>query len=189
MHTVVLDLNGLLLDRRSRPLPGRPADMVLARTHVYIRPYARGFLRWLLQTFRVGVWSSAASHNAEPMVDLLFGQARRKLRFVWNQSHCKPLCQLDGPRPVLSKPIESLFEAFPEMERTRTLLIDDSEQKASLNPAHTSIHPLTWSVAEAPDDDFLAPGGELREWLMAMNGIHDVPTFVSSCGHAVRVSS
>ena len=178
MHTVVLDLNGLLLDRRSTPAPGVEPDLVLGRTHVYIRPYARGFLRWLLQSFRVGVWSSAAPHNADPLVNLLLGGDRRRLRFVWNQSHCKPLCHLDGPRPVLAKPLASLFEAFPEVGRTRTLLIDDSEDKASLNPAHTSIHPPTWSVAEAPHDDFLAPGGELREWLTAMNGTHDVPTFV-----------
>ena len=180
MHTVILDLNGLLLDRRSRPLTNKAPDMVLARTHVYLRPYARGFLRWLLQTFRVGVWSSAASHNAEPMVDLLFGHDRHKLHFIWNQSHCKPLRCLDGPRPVLAKPLESLFAAFPEIERTRTLLIDDSEDKASLNPAYTAIHPLSWSVADAPDDDFLAPGGELREWLTRMNGMRNVPLFVNS---------
>ena len=180
MHTVVIDLNGLLCERRSRPLPGRAADMVLGRTHIYVRPYARGFVRWLLHTFRVGVWSSAASHNVDPMVDLIFGSDRDKLHFVWSQSQCTPLRHLDSPRPVLAKSLHSLFAAFPEIERSRTLLIDDSEEKASLNPACTAMHPTTWSAADAPFDDFLAPGGKLRGWLMMMNGAPNVPSFIGS---------
>ena len=72
---LVLDLNGVLLDRRPAPLAGQPPAAVIARTHVYVRPHARDFVAWALRAgARVGVWTSAMPRNAEVLVETALGR-------------------------------------------------------------------------------------------------------------------
>ena len=88
-HLLVLDVNGLLVDRTLSVLQdGRGSALEpsarLGAFCVYDRPGLRRFVAFLLRRFTVGVWSSARQHNLTGLVAHIFGadQAQR-LAFVW----------------------------------------------------------------------------------------------------------
>ena len=94
---VVLDLNGVLLDRRDRRerAPDVPAAATIARTRVYLRPYVLDFLAWLRERVTVAVWTSARGENAAKLCALL-GLHAESLLFLWDQSMCTVLPLPDG---------------------------------------------------------------------------------------------
>ena len=75
-HLLILDLNGMLLDRRRTPFPGTDPDLTYSSGkltyYVHLRPHAREFVAFALAHFRVAVWSSAMLHNIKPMLQLVF---------------------------------------------------------------------------------------------------------------------
>lgn len=88
-HLLVLDVNGLLVDRTLSVLQDDRGSAVepsarLGAFCVYDRPGLRRFVAFLLRRFHVGVWSSARQHNLTGLVAHIFGadQAQR-LAFVW----------------------------------------------------------------------------------------------------------
>ena len=177
---LVLDVNGLLLDRRRAPLPERLPDLVTASTYVYLRPFAREFCAWTLQHFRVGVWSSASERNLVPLVNALFGHLAHQLEFVWGQAQCDTLGVCPGTRgkPMFTKSLQRVWDRGLGHPR-RTLLVDDDKYKARVNPDHTALLPPKGDAA-APDR-VLAYEGKLRWLLSGVAGCIEVPSFLRSC--------
>ena len=96
---LVLDLNGVLFDRRRRTRNSnkiiKPEEekeelsTILGNFQVYNRPHLDGFIDFLLENFTCAVWSSVQKHNLEMLVDHAWGKERRKkLLFVWGQDKC-----------------------------------------------------------------------------------------------------
>jgi hypothetical protein len=135
---VVMDLNGTLLHRPNRNSPTRFVE----------RPYAREFLRYCVDTFKVVVWSSARPANVTRMCNRLlapeviaesvvavwgrnrFGltqadyeakvQCYKRLTTVWDS----PIVQASHPHAAEGG----------HWDQSNTVLVDDSLEKARSEP-------------------------------------------------------
>lgn len=161
---VVLDLNGVLMDRRRTALAAQVAQAIVARTHVYVRPHARDFIAWLRSRgVAVAVWTSAKADNAARLSGLVFDAAAPP-EFLWDQGAC-------GPAPTLAKDVARVYAAYPQFQG-RTILVDDSGRKMRGNdPA--SVHIVQrfdagrQGAGQGERDAALAPGGPVRASLDA----------------------
>ena len=167
----------------------------LEHEYVVPRPHARAFVDRLLrdERFAVAVWTSARARNARALLAaVLTPEQREALVFVWGQEQCvRGAPELaaaaaaaaalargasassddaagargDGAKPLLLKPLEAVWRAFPaRWRRDNTLLLDDTPAKALLNPPHTAIHPLSWHHrADACGDGARAPDARPEE--------------------------
>ena len=144
-HLLVLDLNGLLVDRRMSAFVDadgtrRAPDAKFGKFFIYNRPHMAAFVEWAFEHFTVGVWSSAQAHNAKSLVNHVWGKHRDKLAFVWGQDRCTHVGAMDrakpNSKPILLKDLNKLW-AIPSYARfgpRNTLLLDDSPYKAAMNP-------------------------------------------------------
>lgn len=190
-HLLVLDVNGLLVERRLRKRARgsrssswrRRPDAVLGAFEVYDRPHLRDFVEFVLHTFAVAVWSSARRENLLPLVGHIFG-GEHALAAVWDQTNCTATGQYDPNkpgRPLVLKELAKLWRDEPHLSRfgpSNTLLVDDSPHKAARNPPNTAIHPREF-VAGRAADAALGPGGALRAYLERLADAPAVDAFVA----------
>ena len=188
-HLLVLDVNGLLLDRLNSTSvePGVTPSFVYpsalgrhTRFAVFLRPHLASFLRFALTRFVVGVWSTTPMANLQPLLDRALGEALPAVAFVWGQEHCTAVEASSTGKPGFLKELSKVWAAGHGTPLT-TLLLDDSRSKAARNPAHTALHPPAFS-RRAPTDDALAQGGAIRTLLEALAGAPEVPAFVLANG-------
>jgi hypothetical protein len=90
-HLLVVDLNGLLVDRRMSAYTApdgtrRAPDAQFGKFFIYNRPHMVEFVEWALEHFTVGVWSSAQSHNAKTLVHHIWGRGLHSFTFQLNLS-------------------------------------------------------------------------------------------------------
>ncbi|EIW76395.1 hypothetical protein CONPUDRAFT_111312 [Coniophora puteana RWD-64-598 SS2] len=145
---LILDLNGTLLFRSqnrrapdgSQPYPHNSGGFGPRLRSVHPRPYAPSFVQYLFAPetrawLDTMVWSSAQPHSVGDMVDKVFGEARAKLRAVWDrqslglgrdQYHRKTQTTKDLAKPWM------LLSGHSNPHTT--LLLDDSPLKARLQP-------------------------------------------------------
>ena len=54
--------------------------------------------------------------------------------FVWGQDKCTPIpVEEKDARPILSKPLTTVFDEYPQYNTSNTTIIDDSPQKMEGN--------------------------------------------------------
>ena len=173
-NLIVIDLNGLLMQRSFSPLGTSTSgfridqDAKVGNFYVYNRPHMKDFLDFLHENFTVGVWSSATEYNARMLVRHLWGKKKEKqLAFVWGQEKCTNVGVFTEPRvkPVFLKELDKLWSHNPEMEKfrgTHTVLIDDSPYKAVNNPMHSALHPAEFKIVYKEGDPLVsAPSAPL----------------------------
>ena len=197
-NLIVIDLNGLLMQRSFSPLGTSTSgfridqDAKVGNFYVYNRPHMKDFLDFLHENFTVGVWSSATEYNARMLVRHLWGKKKEKqLAFVWGQEKCTNVGVFTEPRvkPVFLKELNKLWSHNPEMEKfrgTHTVLIDDSPYKAVNNPMHSALHPAEFKIVfkegdplvSAPSAPLLPESIELKQ----MKGIKRASGIAPSLG-------
>lgn len=163
----MLDLNGVLLDRRDKRLREREPDGYVCRRPVYLRPHVHSFLAWLLQHFRVGVWTSARAENARSLVALVFGPRGREVEFVWGQEQCFIRGRTQTGRPLFDKPLDLVWRQGI-CRQDQAIMIDDSPDKLR-RFSENCIHPPAYDAAR--DDEDLAPQSALRSQLAQRAGL------------------
>lgn len=148
---VVLDIDETLLHASTFPLTN-PCDYKAERTWVYKRPYVDGFLRYCQQNFLVGVWTSARASYAQEIVEQVFPYL--SLVFVFNETHCESGVDENG-HIISIKPLNKL--ATLGFDLSQIVMIDDSPEKHSLNPANLlQVAPFFASEREMVEDQGLA---------------------------------
>jgi hypothetical protein len=82
---LVLDVNGLLVATyyKQETLPPEPYHVKLGNFYVYKRPFCEEFIRFCLENFTVGIWSSAQAFNVNNLVEFVFKDLRHQLAFSW----------------------------------------------------------------------------------------------------------
>ncbi|KAM3307929.1 putative protein isoform X1 [Capsicum chacoense] len=190
---LVLDINGLLLD--ILPLYYVPyrlkPDIIISGKAVFRRPFHDDFLQFCFERFNVGVWSSRIKRNMELVLDFLLGDAKHKLLFCWDQSHCTdtgyPVVGKNRSKPIILKNLKKLWDKSEpdlpwergEYDESNTLLLDDSPHKALCNPPNTAIFPNSYHFRDK-NDDSLGPGGDLRVYLEGLSMAENVQRYVES---------
>ncbi|XP_024520960.1 uncharacterized protein LOC9639528 isoform X1 [Selaginella moellendorffii] len=189
---LILDVNGLLVDTyfMKEDRPPRLHDAVVGRFLVYRRPHCEEFLQFCLRHFHVAVWSSAKEHNVMGMVNLILGESKKLLAFIWSQKWCTDTgvkCLDNKFKPLFLKELKKVWESSKpdvpwdkgEYGPWNTLLIDDSPHKVLRNPDHTAVLALPYSAMETTTsaDDFLPA---LQGYLTKLIDVPDVRDFVRS---------
>ncbi|KAJ8563180.1 hypothetical protein K7X08_031632 [Anisodus acutangulus] len=190
---LVLDVNGLLAD--IVPLRYVPysleANIIVSGKAVFKRPFHDDFLQFCFERFHVGVWSSRIKRNMELVLDFLLGDAKHKLLFCWDQSHCTdtgfPVVGRRRSKPIILKKLKKLWDKYEpdlpwergEYDESNTLLLDDSPHKALCNPPNTAIFPNSYHYMDEKDDS-LGSGGDLRVYLEGLSVAENVQKYVES---------
>lgn len=184
---LVLDINGLLLQRVRGPVPAgvtRRPDMSFRGQKVFQRQHMTPFLEWCLQHFHVAIWSTAKRENVQSLAELVLGaNYAQRVAFVWTQTQCTNTGLFhpqERHKPVFLKELRRVWEhpeLAPKFNSSNTLLIDDTPYKAALNPPNTAIHPKEWTC-DQQDDEMLMPGQPLMTFLQGVAATSHVPRFV-----------
>jgi hypothetical protein len=133
---VILDLNGSLLFRH-------PND----RTIIDLRPDVKSFIRYLLQTHWVMIWSSATSSSVDRMLSELFMPSEKQnLIAIWDRSHLDLTRDQYYSNIRVYKQLSNVWENMGiqathpwrqsgfQWNMSNTVLIDDSAVKATSEP-------------------------------------------------------
>ncbi|KAF9067100.1 hypothetical protein BDP27DRAFT_1226510 [Rhodocollybia butyracea] len=134
---LVLDLNGSLLFRPSRYKKSNNGGTNV-RT-VLSRPYVTPFREYLFhpETSRwldTMVWSSAQPHSVDHMVKRVFGDYTKNLKATWARDTLDLTPDKYKKKSKTVKDLTKIWNAFPTFSAQNTLLIDDSTDKANLQP-------------------------------------------------------
>ncbi|GJZ81500.1 uncharacterized FCP1 homology domain-containing protein-like protein [Tanacetum coccineum] len=189
---LVLPLRGIIVHRAHRIKPydipkTRQPDFSYGCFLVYKRPYCEEFLKFCLERFEVGIWSSAREQNIQLVLANVMGELKSKILFTWDQNQCMDTgfkCLDNRDKPLFIKELRDLWDNkysnLPwrdgEYSSSNTLLIT-APVKALLNPPNTGIFPPNYDP-ENKEDNFLGPDGELRVFLNGLAEATDVPTYV-----------
>lgn len=156
---IVLDLNGLLLYRHFADTPPKALNPTrVGQFYAWKRPYADEFISFLMQHFRVAIWSSAMEHNVTALVKWMLPQEedQKKLLFQWHQEHCVKVPHPDekfrGKKPLFKKPLSKVWLKYEEYGRDDVLLVDDSKLKAADNPDGTLLCCPEWDVTQCSNN-------------------------------------
>ncbi|XP_048489682.1 uncharacterized protein LOC104898608 [Beta vulgaris subsp. vulgaris] len=189
---LVFSLNGLLLhrahklDKSSIPANRCPDGVYNGNRFVYKRPFLDEFMKFCLDRFEVGIWSSAQEHNVDAVMDCAFKGFSIRFLFIWDQDQCNNsgLKSLENKKkPLFFKELSKLCSSLANSSRgacfsdSNTLLIDDEPYKGLLNPPHTGIYPDSYDPNDV-NDNALDPKEELGEYLKGLVNAEDVPSYV-----------
>ena len=169
---LVIDLNGVLLDRRGQELRGRPALGRWGKRYAYERPHAAEFVCWAASMgWVVGLWTSAQRKNAEPMARAVLGDAYACVRFLYTQDECEVVGNVTG-RCTFRKPLARLWREGLGLPH-RTVLLDDGKEKICQGEEDNALICPQYD-AGAGDDEALAPDGWVRTALAEIMASADV---------------
>ncbi|XP_022143931.1 uncharacterized protein LOC111013724 [Momordica charantia] len=185
---LILGLGGFLChrvfryDRSKFPKRRTCPDASYGSFHVYKRPHCEEFIKFCLERFEVGIWSSAREWYMNNALDSIMIGLRGKLLFAWDQTECTRTCFFDlekKERPIFLKELKKvwLLRTLTKFSSSNTLLIDKEPYKALLNPPHTAIFPNEYKADDVEDGGFKC-GSDLRLYLEKLAEAEDVPGFV-----------
>jgi RNA polymerase II subunit A small phosphatase-like protein len=126
---LILDLDETLLYATKDAL-GRPADFVVYDYHIYLRPHLERFLRYVLERFRVAVWTSSGSLYAGEVVDRIF-TSRDTLDFFWTAKRCAVRFDPEYQEHYKLKQLKKVRRRGYSLERV--LVVDDTPKKHEQN--------------------------------------------------------
>ncbi|KAK2364310.1 Haloacid dehalogenase hydrolase (HAD) superfamily protein [Trifolium repens] len=137
------------------------------------RPFSEEFMKFCLERFEVGIWSSAQVQNIDEGLDLAIGkESKNKLLFVWESKE----------KPVFFKEVKKVWEKVEKggpYSASNTLMIGDKPYKAYLNPVNTGIFVKSYDPDDK-EDNALDPNGELCEYLKGVAEAEDVQSYVKN---------
>ncbi|XP_010553344.1 PREDICTED: uncharacterized protein LOC104823468 isoform X1 [Tarenaya hassleriana] len=189
---LILSLGGVLVRRfhvaDKWKLPkNRSPHATYGLYYVYKRPFCEEFLRFCLDRFEVGIWSSAMERNVDVVLNIIMKGLKGKLLFVMDQNDCTDsgfMSLEKKTKPLFFKDLSKVFQKVnsetdepPQFSYTNTLLMDDNPYKAFLNPYNTSIFTVTYDPKDA-EDNLLDPKGELCSYLDELADASDVQEYV-----------
>ncbi|XP_010553345.1 PREDICTED: uncharacterized protein LOC104823468 isoform X2 [Tarenaya hassleriana] len=146
---LILSLGGVLVRRfhvaDKWKLPkNRSPHATYGLYYVYKRPFCEEFLRFCLDRFEVGIWSSAMERNVDVVLNIIMKGLKGKLLFVMDQNDCTDsgfMSLEKKTKPLFFKDLSKVFQKVnsetdepPQFSYTNTLLMDDNPYKAFLNP-------------------------------------------------------
>ncbi|CAK8544001.1 unnamed protein product [Lathyrus sativus] len=192
---LIMNLNGFLLHRvHVRDKKGIPKSRTADNKYRYFllfkRPFSEEFMKFCLERFEVGIWSSAMEHNIDGALSCAIGSSKNKLLFVWDQDKCTDsgFKSLENKqKPLFFKELKEVWSRVNKggpYSASNTLLIDDKPYKAFLNPPNTAIFTESYD-AEDKQDKALDPKGELCKYLKGLAEADDVQSYVKENGFGI----
>lgn len=137
---VVFGLRGTLLERihMSGITPALPqATSVVGQHKIWLRPKTIETLTELSAVCDVAIWSSTTKRNTDPVVSAVF--PKMDFKFVWTRDNTIPddfrrsVAVDKEDQHATIKDLHSVWEAYPQYTRERTVIVDDTPSKGKMN--------------------------------------------------------
>ena len=163
---LILDLNGVLI--HSKKKKNRNNKFTL-------RPHVHSFIYAMSKRYQLAVWTSKTFERAESIVQQLFHSY--DLLFTWYNDKCDR--KHERNLLYMIKDLRKVWNQFDKYDKTNTILLDDSEEKCTVNNSYNCIHPRrfvkkgTDHLKKTPnendnvlkEDDELISDGNLHNYL------------------------
>lgn len=178
---IILDLNKLLVYRDFKPKLHEESPHVehlidqatlLGNYYTFLRPHAREFVAYLLDHYRVAVWSSAWAKNVDLLCAHIFGERRGELLFEFDQTLCTTVLPHPDPseknnKPLFRKDLTTVWVRYTDYGEHNTIIIDDCPHKMAKNPEENVVLVVPWVPSKSGGviDNFLevTEGEEVKE--------------------------
>jgi len=150
-YLIIFDLNNVLVSRVQSKFFDTTKEYLIEPTELnnfycWKRKGLDKFLEWVFKNFKVGIWSSAKKHNTDKIVKFI---TDKQPVLVYNQSNCGIEKHPETDRkPLFLKNLSTVFEEYPEYDKSNTILIDDSVLKCKNNPEGCSFNPSKWEYSD-----------------------------------------
>lgn len=151
---VILDLNGLLIDKVRNFKCDITTDLDYldhpnGKIRIFKRPEAEWFIETLLEKYDVAVWSSTTKPNAEFMLNAVFSKDQiKQLKFVWYRARTQldpdygkdeTVKDFDTVKRLEQVWLDPYINTSRQYSVENTVIIDDEMHKIRHNPEQTRI--------------------------------------------------
>jgi carboxy-terminal domain RNA polymerase II polypeptide A small phosphatase len=160
---LILDLDETLLHASDAPL-SVPENFVIGPYFVYLRPHLSEFVRFALENFTVGVWTSSGENYASQITAKIFPED--SLKFVWASDRCTLKFDPETHDYVSLKNLKKLKSE--EFGMSDMIVVDDTPQKHSKN--FGNLIAVREFQGEADDNELSA----LMPYLLTLKDVLDV---------------
>ncbi|MHA2280150.1 MAG: HAD family hydrolase [Promethearchaeota archaeon] len=127
---LILDIDETLIHSTQNSL-GRPYDFKVSRWFVYRRPGLEEFISYILDNFHVAVWSSAGVDYVKAIVNNIFSDPDKDLKFYWDTRRCTIRVDFQYQRYYDIKDLNKVRRTGYKKERI--LIVDDTPDKSERN--------------------------------------------------------
>jgi hypothetical protein len=132
----VFDIDGVLVHRNAaRSIDDRKADYRAGFKYAYHRPFLNTLLKFIKEnqgSIRVAFWTASEKHNAMKLIDGLNLKAMNiNPMFIWSREECDTL---PGPGYKAVKPVQKIYQAYPQYNPQNLIMFDDSPLKLNRIP-------------------------------------------------------
>eukprot|EP00039_Didymoeca_costata_P001750 m.54800 g.54800 ORF g.54800 m.54800 type:complete len:417 (+) comp10951_c0_seq3:180-1430(+) len=151
---VLLDMNGTLLSREKKVVPGREPDFRHKGTKYYLRPGAKHLVQQLvaLPAIRVAFNTSMTGGNAKPAIVAIAGQSWHQKVALYDREYQKHDSTGEKKWDTI-RDLDAIWKAEAsngqQFDRSNTVMVDDTFRKMREHADNVLIVP-TYS----PNDDF-----------------------------------
>jgi len=134
---LILDLNGLLVSKQPQKLfDCRYQVQKCGSYYVYLRPNVHEFIDQIMDLYDVGIFSSTTYKNAQPIVELLFKDKHKQLKFKWFRDRTE--FDPDSQDHATVKELDRIWRNSAvnwhrKYSNKNTLLCDDDHTKLRFN--------------------------------------------------------
>ena len=180
VHGTLLDCN-LLQD--PNPNSSIRNTMKTPTRRVVCRPWMAEFLSRCFDHFEVAFWGNKSAAYMEDLVPAMLRRVNEDRNlvplFVWSTRECEPM-QLEGGAPtVWGKPLQRIFDQWPEWNHSNTLIIDHRRDRVGSNRGFNVILTRAFYVAdmETLEDDNLHLKASVWPLLEKFSQSEDVAKF------------
>jgi TFIIF-interacting CTD phosphatase-like protein len=159
---LVLDLDETLVYATEDRLD-RAEDFRVASYYVYIRPHLQDFVAFVLETFRVGVWTTSGEMYATQVVERIFEPGA--LDFIWSSERCTPARDRDTREYHAIKNLRKLKDRGYSLESI--IVVDDTATNYARNYGNLVI--VREYSGDRNDDELLHLASYLKHLASAPN--------------------
>jgi NLI interacting factor-like phosphatase len=184
---LVFNVHGTLLDcsllQDPDPNTSIRYTMKTPTRRVVCRPWMAEFLSRCFDHFEVAFWGNKSAAYMEDLVPAMLRRMNEDRNlvplFVWSQRECEPI-QLEGGAPtVWGKPLQRIFDQWPQWNHSNTLIIDHRRDRVASNRGSNVLLTRPFYVAdmEKLGDDMLHLKASVWPLLEKFSQTEDVAKF------------
>jgi len=143
MELIILDLDETLIHACSEWI-GRKHDFIAADQMIFVRPYAKDFIRLALQQHKVAIWTASYGQYTQEILEQLFDDVS-DIEFIWDRNDCS-LCSYDSGIEYFAKELSKVTNAGWGDDYA---MVDDMPEHIIGNQKHViGIKPYFGSVSD-----------------------------------------
>jgi RNA polymerase II subunit A small phosphatase-like protein len=161
---LILDLDETVVFATEQKL-AREEDFRVAQYFVYKRPGLNRFITFVLEHFKVAVWTASGSAYADAIVDGIFGGVEQ-LAFAWSRQRCTWRTNSDLQIGYWVKDLKKVRRLGHSLNKV--VVVDDSSRK--LERSYGNHIPVLPFRGDAVDNEL----EELEHYLLWLKSVPDV---------------